>query len=240
MPWFWLIITFILLFGLIMLLGSDLNQIIVYVSIDLAFLIVIGVYLFKSRGSLHKEFKKIELNNLFLCSAVAFLFSFVVAYYNFPYLISSIERKEILFPLNIGISKVEEFSYYRIAKMLLFAPIFEEIFYRYILQNRLSKSIHFIWSIIVIGILFSVFHLDLNNFSSLAVMGVFLGVIYHYTRNLFLVIYTHGFYNLLILFTTDSESSFNLWEGFIIIFLVNSLLIFLIHRFVKFNSNRRD
>lgn len=221
-----------------MLLGSGLNQTIVYVIVDVAFLIVI--YLFKSRGSLYKEFKNIKLNNLILCSAIAFLFSFVVAYYNFPYLMYSIERKEFMFPLNIGFAKVEEYGYYRIAKMLLFSPILEEIFYRYIIQNRLSKSIHFIWSIVLIGILFSAFHLDLYNFISLAILGIFFGVVYHYTKNLFLVIYTHGLYNLLILLTTDSASSINLWEGLIIIFLVNFLLAFLILRFVKFNTIKRD
>lgn len=208
----------------------ELNEFIVHLIIDMSLMFVICSYFIYSKHNILRAFKKIKTNDFFISTAIAALFSIVIGYYNYSYLISSFQRQAFFFPMNIDFSRFNNLSQYEIIRFLILMPILEEFFYRYILQNQLSKSLHFSIAIIISSILFSVLHFDFYNFLGIFLAGIYLGSIYHKTKNVLLSIYTHALFNFLVIINADSERSINSYLGLIVIVVVNLLIIQLVKK----------
>lgn len=90
----------------------------------------------------------------------------------------------------------EELVYVVIA--VAFIPaIVEETVFRGFLQNTLEKSLYPVKSIVIGGIIFSLFHLNPINFIPLLLMGIYLGFLYYQSNSLFIPIVAHFFNNLI-------------------------------------------
>lgn len=95
---------------------------------------------------------------------------------------------------------------YYILNSLIVAPIGEELFYRLILVNHLlpvslkNKKIIIYISIAFISLLFALSHLNFepSNLISHFFFSVFVTTIYFKTRNIWLAIAIHSFYNLTV------------------------------------------
>ena len=83
---------------------------------------------------------------------------------------------------------------------LIFAPVFEELLFRGIIQEYLCRKNSFILSIVLASLLFSIHHLTLSQFVSAFFVGLYLGVLYYKTQSLTYSMVAHSFYNLLCLY----------------------------------------
>jgi uncharacterized protein len=83
--------------------------------------------------------------------------------------------------------------------VMAFIPaLCEEMLFRGGLQNFLTRSINNHWiSILVVSILFSLVHFSVYGFLVRLFLGIILGLIYHYTKNLWLSVTAHFFNNAL-------------------------------------------
>jgi len=112
----------------------------------------------------------------------------------------------------IGIPKPEVFvvNFFMIA---IFPAIFEELFFRGVLQKLLiqwrhSKKLGVVEDnqsaiqsgshhvgIIVAGLIFGAFHFQIDNFIPITLLGILLGYIYWWTKNLWFSVLAHLFFN---------------------------------------------
>ncbi|MBX3239633.1 MAG: CPBP family intramembrane metalloprotease [Chitinophagaceae bacterium] len=74
--------------------------------------------------------------------------------------------------------------------------VFEEFFFRGGMQNLLTRSTKNIWfSIIATSIVFSLVHFSFYGFLARVCLGIVLGLIYYYSKSLWLCIIAHGLNN---------------------------------------------
>ncbi|MDO5759875.1 MAG: CPBP family intramembrane metalloprotease, partial [Bacteroidota bacterium] len=76
--------------------------------------------------------------------------------------------------------------------------VFEEWFFRGILQKELVKIFHNNYiSIIVTAAIFSLIHLDMSNFLARFVLGLLLGLLFFYSKSLWVNIFVHFLNNFM-------------------------------------------
>lgn len=80
---------------------------------------------------------------------------------------------------------------------LALIPAFgEELFYRGVLQTKLGEATHNIhFSVIITSFIFSAMHWQPMNLLTIAIMGIFLGYLYVYTKNIWYGILVHFLIN---------------------------------------------
>ncbi|HKM93840.1 MAG TPA: CPBP family intramembrane glutamic endopeptidase [Prolixibacteraceae bacterium] len=98
------------------------------------------------------------------------------------------------------------FGFWGIAfKVVIFAPIIEEVLFRGIIMHGLMRNYRSGYAIFLSGILFSVFHLNPWQMTYTFFLGLLLGWIMIKTRSLPLAIFTHALNNLIVLLTIQFE-----------------------------------
>lgn len=113
-----------------------------------------------------------------------------------------------------------------------FVPaIVEETVFRGYLQSTLEKSLNPVKSIIIGGIIFSIFHLNPINIIPLILMGTYLGFLYYKSNSLFIPVIAHFFNNLIAVVSIylghEEETLIGVQEN-------NISVIFLLLNFVFF------
>lgn len=87
--------------------------------------------------------------------------------------------------------------------------VFEEWFFRGILQRDLSKLVRNDYlSIVITAMVFSLIHFDMANFVSRFILGLLLGLLFFYSKSLWVNIFVHFLNNLfavLLLFSVDEK-----------------------------------
>ena len=139
---------------------------------------------------------------------------------------------------------INSFPRYLISMIVigLLPGIFEEVCFRGGLQNILVKWFRNPWlAIILTGILFSAIHISYYGFLVRFALGVILGLVFYYSKSIWLAILFHFLYNgvqvtALYLITMsgskstkDVEENFPIWAGVI-------ALVLIIYAFVKFRE----
>lgn len=80
----------------------------------------------------------------------------------------------------------------RIGVIALLPAICEEIFFRGIIQRFANTFLkNPVWSILIVGCLFASFHGSIYNFLPVAIAGIILGLVYHYTGNIWYNVILH-------------------------------------------------
>jgi membrane protease YdiL (CAAX protease family) len=192
---------------LVVIINSTISFVVFIISKQFRFvdfeivssIILISFYFLFYRKFIHKHyslFTKTERKELLFISI-----SFVI-YFIFSITLTSVfiklnllpPQKEVILPLkNIIIA-------------IILAPIEEELFYRGILINILlnkknHSKIRVLFSIIVISLLFSLFHMRFDvQFIQIFIFSIFASIFYLKKRNLILIILFHSTYNLLVVF----------------------------------------
>lgn len=89
------------------------------------------------------------------------------------------------------------FALFRNLILMAFIPaLCEELFFRGVIQRFIYSSTRRLWlSLIFTGVFFSILHSSVVNFLPIVLAAVILGLIYHYTKNLWWSILTHFIYN---------------------------------------------
>lgn len=84
--------------------------------------------------------------------------------------------------------------------MAIIPAICEEFFFRGVMQRKLSQtSAGPEAAILITAIIFSLIHMDFNNFFARMLMGVVLGYLYYWSGSLWVSIFAHFFNNFMVL-----------------------------------------
>lgn len=230
----WVVLLLVFLFQIFIsdkFLGLKVNPSLINICIDFSFILVTIFYIIKFQINPLKVIKKISLKNLLISTIIGVLFSLIYQYVNLCYLYSSIINKEIRFLSKFYYLSMYNYQLYDTLRIVIIVPILEELFYRYILQNKLSEILNPFIAILVSSILFSIGHFDFENFLIFLVSGILLGYSYHYTKNLSISIYIHILINFLLTFTVLSEPITNYYMGVGIIVFIGVIIVKIIGKY---------
>jgi membrane protease YdiL (CAAX protease family) len=89
--------------------------------------------------------------------------------------------------------------YGAILKVVIVAPIIEELIFRGVIMHGLMRNYSKFTAVFVSALLFALFHLNPWQFPATFVLGILLGIIMVRTRNIFLCILGHAINNGLVL-----------------------------------------
>lgn len=93
-----------------------------------------------------------------------------------------------------SIASMNSFKEYLVALFMIAAlpALFEETFFRGGMQNLLTRSTHNAWlAIIMTSVVFSLVHFSFYGFLARVCLGIVLGLIYYYSKNLWLSVVAH-------------------------------------------------
>ena len=111
---------------------------------------------------------------------------------------------------------------------LIYAPIFEEVFYRDFLQKIILKKQNSYIAIICSAVIFALFHFDMNKIFFTFLGGLIFGFLYHKTTIITIPILSHFICNLMYTVCVFYCADFNLNSTFIflcsLVLLVFSIL----------------
>ena len=109
----------------------------------------------------------------------------------------------------ISFTSPETSNIYMLFKIIFFAPIYEEIFYRKIVFSKLKQRYSLLTSMIVSSLYFAFGHLDFSiHLLSFFVFGLIFSYIYYKTNSILTVILLHAFYNVFNKFQKIIEIEF--------------------------------
>lgn len=106
----------------------------------------------------------------------------------------------LIFPSYKEISNLMQESHTSIFKLfviVVFAPIFEEIFFRGVIFGYLKKNYNIVLAIILQALVFGILHGNIVQGIYAFILGVILALIYYYTNSLYSSIVFHLIFNLL-------------------------------------------
>lgn len=84
----------------------------------------------------------------------------------------------------------------------LLPAVAEEVFFRGLIQNYLSRTnLHETGAVVVTGLSFSLMHMEFDNFLAIWCLGIVLGFIYYYSSSLWVSITVHFLNNFIIIGT---------------------------------------
>lgn len=125
--------------------------------------------------------------------------------------------------------------------LCVIAPVFEEIIYRGIILEQLSKRYSMGTSIIVSGLIFGLIHLNPHQSVNTFFIGIILGFIYLKTNSLLLCIFWHFANNFLVFISLIyvSETVSDAAPGFSIVQFVFGIIL-LIASYIFFNNREAE
>ena len=90
---------------------------------------------------------------------------------------------------------------------ILIGPFLEEILYRKIIFSKIKENYSLIVALLFSSFMFSLGHLDFDNFFQLFLLGILYGYVYYKTNSVVCGILFHSLWNLFIHFTTNYSVS---------------------------------
>ncbi len=116
----------------------------------------------------------------------------------------------------------------------IFAPIFEEILFRGIIYNELKEHMSSNLVIIIQALLFAIYHMNMLQGLYAFVLGIFLGVVYKWYKNIWAPIVIHVIYNSTsVVLSRTADQSFVLNNSLPIILvslIVMSAILYLLYK----------
>lgn len=152
--------------------------------------------------------KKVRLDDLVLSVGIAIFCLFTPLLNQFSHFNKEIVNQTYESVLEVPVDIFVFFS------MVIFAPIFEEIFFRGIIFSGLQKNYSTIWALIISSLLFGVLHVNIiNSF----ILGLFWAWLYYKTNNITLCVISHSICNflgfLLRAYVQDGKDTLGLDRG---------------------------
>lgn len=202
----------LLLFSLILILpfiiASD-SKLFIFLEQPLIILLptilITIIYLSKTKIALNNFYylNKIDLKDILLLSIIVLLMPAIVNYVAelFDFLVIDYSSEEVISISgeNSGlVYEVLDFIY-RLAFFAVFPGVIEEILFRGTILGLLEElKINHLVIILINGVLFGLFHANMEQFFYTTVMGFILTAIVYATKSLYASIYVHIMYNFLV------------------------------------------
>lgn len=118
--------------------------------------------------------------------------------------------------------------------------IVEELLFRGAILNGVQKKFSPIWSILIVGLAFAIFHLDPYIIVSLAITGIILTAWRILSNSIFTVMLLHGLYNILLIYLGNNSK----WQlGFVdnpILILISLTVIVISILILKHNRQQTN
>lgn len=203
---FYILIYFALLYFVtiqVTLLEEDLENysgvITILSSLAAVAIYAVMFYIRRIKPNRYIKTKPLSLVDIVLSFTTAIGFRLLTGAYlmwseeNVPLLQRSIENAQQSYDFN---TMTAFCSVSVVLSVCIVAPIFEEILFRGIVQKELSGVMPVICAIILQGLLFGMAHAVLAQSIFAAVYGIVLGLIYYRTRNIYIVMCSHVFFNI--------------------------------------------
>lgn len=195
-------------------LKSVNNQIIISSACNYILTLPIFIYLMKKIDSVDIDKEKLSIKSIakYLCVALTLMWAGNLIGLGITALIGQTMTSEIINPIEHLIQNTN--IYVNAIIVVLFAPIFEELFFRKLLIDRTIKYGAKL-SILLSALLFALFHGNLNQFFYAFLIGGFFAYVYIKTGKITYSIILHAFVNffgsVLSVFITSSAK--NLAKG---------------------------
>ena len=161
---------------------------------ELFLLALLWLYLRKAGriAAVHLDrWSRLPLLHTILLAAVLLGFGYAINWAYGEYVIPGVEVQKELRALFAAIPQTLPNQILLFAAVAVIAPLLEEILFRGLLQNALSKRLP-VWAAIALSALvFGAMHMDFYAMPPLLLMGVIFGVIYHLTGSLRITIVLH-------------------------------------------------
>jgi membrane protease YdiL (CAAX protease family) len=173
-------------------LEQNTSQIIL-IAISLSLIVYIVIFALKKRSLLEqcrfkligvKEIAMIVLASAGLSMIIDSVLSFIPVDQWFP------SHQEIISSITAGKSFILTLLTVGVA-----VPVFEEILLRGLVFNELRKNMHVAVAIIIQAIIFGVYHWNMLQAIYASILGIFLGLVYVWTKSLWAPIVIHIFFN---------------------------------------------
>jgi uncharacterized protein len=99
---------------------------------------------------------------------------------------------------HIFVDETARFGFFGVLTLVVAAPVLEELIYRGIIQDGLMQRLRPVGAILLTSLLFGLIHFNPWQFTTAFILGLFIGWIYYYTRDILLAIGVHLFNNLFV------------------------------------------
>lgn len=122
----------------------------------------------------------------------------------------------------------------------ILAPIFEELLYRGILLNGLLNKYSYKKAIIYSALIFGIAHLNLPQGINAFFLALILGVIFYYTRSIYICMVMHAVNNIVVNFIVYPTDEFWVKTLFIVIPIIGVITMVTCFKVLKFKSRRQE
>ncbi len=216
---------FFLLFPALSFESQDLSALINLLVVDISFLIgiVLGFIIWDS--SIFNKWNIPDSKTIALVFLIAIVVFIIYPAGNPFYFINSLmDHKLDFFEFREPSFHTKSQIYFYI-KGIVIGPILEELFYRKMILSKLMENHTAVFSIFISSILFSLGHLDFQNFIQLFFIGLIYGFVYYKSNSVLSSILLHSLVNFLIGFTANvvvnlDDANYSYLIIFIICFMV--------------------
>lgn len=122
----------------------------------------------------------------------------------------------------------------------IIAPVFEELLYRGILLNGLLNKYSYKKAIIYSALIFGIAHLNLPQGINAFFLALILGVIFYYTRSIYLCMVMHAVNNIIVNFIVYPTNEFWVKVLFIMIPIIGVITMIISFKSLKFKDRRNE
>lgn len=231
-PFLYFLLLIIIYFIVVILLATLIKDYKSYQSITRftgvgALLVIFLLLILKQKYNFLENIKKVNLNQILGIGLLVGGYVYLYPFLNYDTTCFDFYKGLLFYnsKLNLGSA----------LSILIIGPILEELFYRGYLLNELIKKCNTNFSVIISAFCFSFFHFDYTIFIPTFLIGIQLGLLFLYYRNLILNIFFHMFFNIMIMYSKPVTLDDNLL--FILMFISAIIYIF---SYNIFNSKKMN
>lgn len=122
----------------------------------------------------------------------------------------------------------------------IIAPIFEELLYRGVLLNGLLNKYSYKKAIIYSALVFGIAHLNLPQGINAFFLALILGVVFYYTKSIYICIIMHAVNNIVVNFIFYPTDKFWTKVSFIVVPIIGVIIMFTCFKVLNFKGRKKE
>jgi len=220
-PFIYFLLLIIIYFTVVVLLATFITDYKSYQSITNfvgvgVLLIILLLLIIKEKYNFLRNIKKANLNQILGVGLLGGGYVCLYPFLNYHSVCCDFDKGLLFYNSNLSIGSF--------LSILIIGPVLEELFYRGYLLNELVKKYNTAFSVIISALFFSFFHFDYTIFIPTFLIGVQLGLLFLYYRNLILNISFHMIFNGMIMYSKSVALDDNLL--YVVMFISAIIYVF--------------
>lgn len=122
----------------------------------------------------------------------------------------------------------------------IIAPIFEELLYRGVLLNGLLNKYNYKRAIIYSAFVFGIAHLNLPQGINAFFLALILGLVFYYTKSIYICIIMHAVNNIVVNFIFYSTDEFWTKVSFIVVPIIGVIVMITCFKVLNFKGRKKE